>query len=53
MLLKVFPALLVIISLAVTGCQRPTTLKKETPTGLFTGKKGEMTIYSNKKRKRR
>ena len=54
MLLRVFPALLIIISLAITGCVKPRPLKKpEAQPGLFSGKSGEFTIYSDKQRKRR
>jgi len=54
MFLRVFPALLVIISLAITGCVKPRPLKKKGPDpGLFTGKSGQFTVYTTKKRKRR
>jgi len=54
MFLRVVPALLVIIAIALTGCQRPKPLKKDGPEpGLFSGKKGEFVIYSTKTRKRR
>jgi hypothetical protein len=46
---------LVIVSLALGGCnfKRPRPLAKEKPApGLFSGKSGEITIYSSKKRKR-
>jgi hypothetical protein len=52
--LRVFPLLLVIISLAITGCKRPRPVAEPGPEpGLFSGKKGEVIIFSNKKRKRR
>lgn len=47
---------LVIVSLVLGGCsfKSPRPLAKEKPTpGLFSGKTGEFTIYSSKKRKRR
>ncbi len=54
MFLRVFPALLVIISLAIAGCAKPRPIKKKGPEpGLFTGKSGQFVIYTNKKRKRR
>lgn len=54
MLLRVFPAMLVIISLAIAGCVTPRPAKKAAPEpGLFTGKSGKFVIYSSKQRKRR
>jgi len=54
MLLRVLPLLLIVISLVVTGCQRPRPVAEAGPEpGLFTGKSGEFVIISDKKRKRR
>lgn len=54
MLLRLFPALLVVVSLVITGCVTPRPMKKKAPEpGLFSGKSGQFVIYSDKKRKRR
>lgn len=54
MFVRVFPVLLVISSLIITGCVTPRPAKKDpTQSGMFTGKSGKLVIYSNKTRKRR
>jgi len=51
---RVFPLLLIIVSLVTMGCQRPRPLAEPKPEpGLFSGKSGEFVYGGGKKRRKR